>query len=281
MDPQEDTKKQIEINRPSFKQGGLWILRAFDLFAQKPAFWNMFVVALFFVMFLIQGVFGVFAPILVFFIVPFSSSIALLTAEHLDLKIQEPLGGHVQSGLKNQQHKLIALGFICVGVALILGFVERFVLTEMGIDLSQYTVDNRPPVAVSLKALAVGLIVFLPLYLGMFFSCALIIFRGLPAWNAFLLSLSASLVCWRALLSYGLILTLLIAAPVGLFTFVYNITSAIPVVQSLLSLLGMIAFVILLLIVSAVTMIVSYIAFCDVFGRKSAEQEPDQVLSEF
>lgn len=281
---QEQEHTTIEINKPPMSHGGVWLLRSFELFSQKPAFWNTFVVALFFLFFVINTVFGVFAPIVVFLLVPFSSAIAILAAEHLNKNHTEPLGEHVQAGIKKHSQRLLAFGFICMGIAIILGFVERFILGEMGIDLTQYDIQNLPPMSVRLKAAAVGFVVFIPLYLAMFFACALILFKGVSAGKALEISFTTALLCWRPILSYFLILLILVAIPVALFTLIYSLTAKVAAIQSLLSLLGTIAFIILLLIVTAVNMILAYVSYSDVFGSTQKSQDnngDDQVQSEF
>ncbi|WP_395375594.1 hypothetical protein [Marinicella sp. W31] len=282
---QEENKSTIEFSKPPFSQGGVWLMRSFELFSQRPAFWNSLVIVLFFAFFLINAIFGAFAPIVIFLLVPFTSSLAIFAAEHLDQKITEPMAQHIQLGIKKHQQTLLAYGFVCMGFAFILGFIEQFALAAIGIDMTQYSMQNLPPLPIRFKAMAIGLLIFLPLYLAMFFGCTLILFQGLRPLKALEVSLTTSIACWRPVLGYSLLLLTLVAVPLILFSWASNLASGAEAIQSLLSLLGMIAFIIFLLIITAVNMIMAYVAYCDVFGPTIKQDDPndndDQVLSEF
>ena len=279
---QEKDNITVKFNKPPFSQGGVWLLRSFELFSLKPAFWNGFVIVLFFAFFLINIVFGAFAPIVIFLLVPFSSSIAIFAAQHLDMKITDPITSHIQTGIQNNQQSLLTYGFICMGFAFLLGFVEQFVLAGIGIDMTQYSMQNLPPLSIRLKAICIGLLIFLPLYLAMFFGCVLILFKGLRPAKALEVSFMTSLACWRPILSYSLAILIVVMVPVAIYAFLFNISSEASAIQSMLSLIGMIAFIIFLLIVTAVNMIMAYVAYNDVFGASEPpDSNEDQVLSEF
>ncbi len=201
-----------------------WVRQGFDFFKQDPGTWVLITIVGALVMIGINTI-PLVSLVGGFFTYVFSAGL-MLGAKAQDDGESLTLG-HLFAGFKNSFSNLLALGAISIGysiVAVIIAFGTFLLnLNEFSLESLQQNLNIQS----LLVAIMLLLVLLTPLFMGIWFSPALIVINQVPVFQAIILSIQACLKNVMPLTIYGLILMLLFIA--GAIPFMLGLLVVMPI----------------------------------------------------
>ena len=207
-------------------QGWAWVIEGFGLFSRAPLIWMVIIV--------IFGVISVLlslVPLVSLLNFPLSILFAgglMLGCDALD-RGEDLTVGHLFAGFSTQAASLVGLGALYLGAAvlisMILGGVGWMFEDRIGVFMAQLQQGVINPVSLQQiiviisGLLLLGMLLFSPVLMAVWFAPALIVLQRKPTLEAATLSLQACMKNWLPFLVYGLLATLLLLmamVPLGL-----------------------------------------------------------------
>jgi len=211
------TAADIAITRYPAGRGGAWLREAFAMFSQARAPWLLLLLTYYIVMAVVD-VIPVIGQIAVPILKPIFA-VGFLAAAWGQERGQRPYFKQLFQGFTANLGALVPLGIVLLLGATAAIFATALVDGGALLDvLSGKTTPDEDALASGKMqaAMLFGVACALPVLLALWYAPALVVFHGCNAWRALGLSLRASLVNWKPLAIYGLLVIFYAAVLPGL-----------------------------------------------------------------
>lgn len=200
------TTADIQITRYPAGRGGLWLREAFIMFSHARGPWMLLLVAYYAVMAVVDLI-----PLIGQIAVPVLKpvfAVGFLAAAWGQERGERPQLRQLFQGFRANLGALLPLGMVLLIGATLAIFATALIDGGLLLDVlsGKTTPDEETLVSGKLQAaMLFGAALALPVLLALWYAPALVVFHGCNAWRALGLSLRASIVNWRPLAIYGLL----------------------------------------------------------------------------
>jgi len=211
------TASDIAITRYPAVRGGMWLREAFAMFSRARAPWLLLLMTYYIVMGVVDLV-----PLIGQIAVPVLKpvfAVGFLAAAWGQERGKRPHLKQLFQGFTANLSALVPLGIVLLVGATASIFATALVDGGMLLDVlsGKVTPDEDTLASGRLQAaMLVGVACALPVLLALWYAPALVVFHGCNAWRALGLSLRASLLNWKPLAIYGLLVIFYAAVVPGL-----------------------------------------------------------------
>ncbi|HUL40459.1 MAG TPA: BPSS1780 family membrane protein [Burkholderiales bacterium] len=201
----------MEPRQVAVGQGWQWIVQGFDLFKRSPIIWVVLIIILFLIAFALHYI-PILGPLIFYILSPVFLG-GLMIGCQAQQRGEELEIAHLFAGFTKNTNSLIALGGVyLVGQIIILGVM--FLLG--GGALFNLMTGNKPDIAAmsatlsgTMLAMLVGLALYVPLAMALWFAPALAVLNDMPPFAALKSSFDACMKNVVPFLIYGIALFIL------------------------------------------------------------------------
>ncbi|MDH5535945.1 MAG: BPSS1780 family membrane protein [Betaproteobacteria bacterium] len=192
--------------------GWQWIVGGFGLFRRAPLLWIALTIVLV-IMWMVSFVIPVLGPLLFNLLSPVLFAGLMLGCRAVDRGEELELA-HLFAGFQNNAASLVTIGGVyLVGTIVVVGIIFLTAGGSMLPTVMQKSPGDLQMMAAALRSMAlalmIGLAIYVPLLMLIWFAPLLVVFDNLKPVDAMKASFNACLVNWLPLLIYGLVILVL------------------------------------------------------------------------